>query len=470
MAREDVMGLARRRHNRVTKLLVVAMAARVAAAGAAGPVLSADDEQFLRSQARNMVDAARLAAGQTSGPYRNETGYDVRVPGGNMGYPAFWVRDAVMMLGGDLVGADEVEGWIRLMASTIRGPGDWQVRPDVVVPAYAVPDHINFDGRPTFYPGSLDTGDRQGGRPWGKYPPLDDHFYFIHAVHAHWRCSKESRLFRAPVRTSFNELALSELCEQVYRVAPIEPASGLCVVKDAENENAKDWGFCDAESKSGRVLFPSILRLIAARDLAELFSGTGDRARAARYEADAALLRTSIPGTFLRPGPAADEAWLHSATGIGNQADVWGSAYAVWSGAVEGMAADRVSRALVRAFRERTAVREGCVRQLLTTDPLNKGGWQISVNPVGEYQNGGYWGTPAGWYIAAMHRTDATAAAQMAREYVIFLRSHRRPDGRSEAWEWFNPDTKRSANPLYVATVVLPYLSLGQAGLLQAGR
>ncbi len=47
------------------------------------------------------------------------------------------------------------------MASTLRGE-DWQVHAGAVVPAYAVPDHINFDGRATFYPGTYDSGSKQG--------------------------------------------------------------------------------------------------------------------------------------------------------------------------------------------------------------------------------------------------------------------------------------------------------------------
>jgi tetratricopeptide (TPR) repeat protein len=39
-------------------------------------------------------------------------------------------------------------------------------------PAFAVPDHINLDGKPTFYPGNYERGSKQGGNPFGKYPPL----------------------------------------------------------------------------------------------------------------------------------------------------------------------------------------------------------------------------------------------------------------------------------------------------------
>jgi len=41
----------------------------------------------------------------------------------------------------------------------------------------------------------------------------------------------------------------------------------------------------------------------------------------------------------------------------------------------------------------------------------------------------------------------------------------------TEAWEWLNPDTGDRSNPLYVASVALPYLSLKDAGLLgQSGQ
>ena len=108
-----------------------------------------------------------------------------------------------------------------------------------------------------------------------------------------------------------------------------------------------------------------------------------------------------------------------------------------------------VARALVRAYREKTAVRESCVRQILTMDATNGGGWEISRSPVGVYQNGGYWGAASGWYITAMALVDRAAAASMARDFIVFLKTHTRPDGLAQAWEWFNPDPGRNANPLW---------------------
>ena len=424
------------------------------------------NEAFLKDQARRIIDSARLAAGQTAGQYHNATPYDMHVPGGNMGYPAFWVRDAVMMLGGDFISATEIEGWIKLICSTLRGPSDWQVRPGVVVPAYAVPDHINFDGRATFYPGNYETGDRQGGHPWGKYPPLDDNFYFITAVYEHWRLARDLSLFKSSVRTSFGEEPLCDVCEKVYRTPPSDRATGLVVAGDIKQENAKDWGFCDSIFKSGKLLFPSILKLVAARQLGELFAAAGSAAKARTCRDEASRISHAIGATFLHDGPDRGEAWLHSATEVGNQPDVWGSALAVHCGALDAATSLKVSRALIRAFRDRTAVRDGLVRHILTTDKTNKGGWQESVSALGTYQNGGYWSTPTGWFVSAIFKSDPEAAAHMAGEYIQFLRAHMRDDGVSQAWEWCNPDTNERVNPLYVASVALPYLSLERAGIL----
>ena len=431
-----------------------------------GSLLSRADEAYWKEQARLIVASAALAAGGASGSYRNTTPYDLRVPGGNMGYPAFWVRDAAMMLGGDFVPAREIEGWIRLIAATVPGPADWTVRPGVIVPAYSIADHINFDGKPVFYPGIYDSGAKQGGPPWGKYPPLDDAYYFIGMVYDHWRATGSLDLFRSAVKTAFGEERLDDLCRKVYAVPSFDPATGLIVAGDVETENAKDWGFCDAESKSGKLLFPSALKFVAAERLGEMFAASGRPDRARVFRDEAVRLRSEVTTAFFRPSADGAEGWLRSATGVGDQADVWGTAYAVAVGAVDERGAGRAALALRRAYAEKTAVREGCVRQILTTDTAYGGGWQISIVKPGEYQNGGYWGTPAGWVIAAIARADRPAAARMAADFVGFLKSRRRPDGLPQAWEWFNPDTNQSNNPLYVATVALPYLSLLRAGLL----
>lgn len=423
-------------------------------------IMTETDQVFLTGQAEGILNSARLMPGQANGKWRNLTPYTVHVPGGNMGYPAFWIRDAVMMLESDFIPLPEIEGWIRLMSSVVRDR-DWDVRPGVVVPAFALPDHIDLDGKASFYPGSYETGSKQGGFPFGKYPPLDDQFYYIFAVYYQWKKARNTALFRSKIKTAFGEMQLSDLCERVYRMVPTDASTALCVAGDVDTENAKDFGFCDGVFKSGKLLFPSILKFVAAEQLAELFSAVGLQEKATAFRGDALKIKTAIPSTFLHASADGKEAWLNSATGVGRQPDVWGSAYAVYSNAVDTLTSHKVSRALVRAYREKTAVRDGCVKQMVSPN-----GWQMAISPLGTYQNGGYWGTPVGWYLVAMHKSDEAATAEMARDYIGFLRKYRRLDGLSQSWEWFNPDTGKTVNPLYVATVALPYGCLRVSGLI----
>ena len=447
-------------------------------------IIDQKDEEFFKDQARRIVDSARLRAGQTvteetkrivdlartgntetANKYRNQTPYDIHVPGGDMGYPAYWPRDSVMTLGGDFISAKEVEGWIRLMCSTIRSEA-WQVRPGVTVPANAVPDHINFDGKATYWPGNYETGDKQGGYPLGNTPPLDDNFYFVTAVYEHWMLAGDLRLFRSSLRTYSGEGKLADLCEKVYRMPATDQATGLVFANGKLGENPRDWGFCDGIPKSGKYLFTSVLKFVAAKQLAEIFEASGDRAKAESYRSDATRIGKALAPTFFHASQGGSEGWLHSTTGVGNQPDVWGSAFAIFSGVLDDATAQKVSRALVRAFRERTAVKQGCVRQILTTDRVNHGGWEANKEPAVAGQNGGYWGMASGWYIAAMYKSDPTAASDLAKEFIQFLRNNMRADGMTASWEWMNPDTGAHGDQLYCATIALPYLCLTKAGLL----
>jgi hypothetical protein len=433
--------------------------------GASGPLLSRADSQFLADQARRVVNSARLDPGQTKGKWTNQTSYVLHVPGGNMGYPAYWVRDSVMMLESGYIQAGEIEGWIRCIAATLRNQ-DWQVRPEVVVPAFAVPDHIDLDGEGSFYPGSYETGTKQGGKPFGKYPPIDDQYYFLFAVYRHWKITGSTDLLKAPIKMKTGEMRLADLCEKVYRMAPCDAETALCTAGDIDTENAKDFGFCDSVFKSGKLLFPSILKYVAAQQLMELYRAAELPDRTASLESDVHAIRKAIPATFMHQWGPKNETWLDSATSVGNQPDVWGSAYAVYTGAVDEAIAVKIGRALARGYREKSAVRDGCVRNILSNDPANPNGWQKSLSLPGTYQNGGYWGTAAGWYLAALAKFDRAGARQMSQDFLGFLRKNRREDGTAESWEWFNPETGKHANPLYVATVGLPYGCLREVGLL----
>src|SRR5439155_25915647 len=56
-----------------------------------------------------------------------------------------------------------------------------------VVPPFAIPDHINFNGGAVFFPGTMSAGDDQGGEPFGLRPPICDHYFLIEIAYQLWR-------------------------------------------------------------------------------------------------------------------------------------------------------------------------------------------------------------------------------------------------------------------------------------------
>ena len=72
--------------------------------------------------ARETVATAEVKPGEKISRGINSTGQVLHLPGGSGGYPAFWIRDAAMMLGGGLISAPEIEGWIRVVAAVQPGP------------------------------------------------------------------------------------------------------------------------------------------------------------------------------------------------------------------------------------------------------------------------------------------------------------------------------------------------------------
>ena len=439
--------------------------------GSADSLLSPEDTAFLHDQAARVVRLARVAPGEKSGNAINTTPYVMHLPDSHQVYTAFWVRDSNMALGADFVSADDIRDWIKLTAATISNK-DWQVRSGVLVPAYSVPDHINFDGKPTFFPGNYEEGDKQGGGDMGTVPLLDDAFFFLFTVNEYASMTKGADLFKSQVTTPTGPAMLSDLCLKVFDAIPIDPATGIPMTGDIHQPNAwgKDFGFCDTIQKSGKLLFTAVLKYDAACRLAPLYRAIGNAEAADHMTRAANQIKKNLVATFYHDSSYSGEGWLYSTTGVGNQPDVWGSAYAVAVGAIDGETAHKVALSLLRGYRDRSLVYAGCVSEVLQHDPSNPKGWQNTGLPFGIYQNGAYWATGTGWYIVALHTIDPKAARDMARDYVDFMRTNRLKDGTSQAWEWFNPAINHYEHPQYVASAAFAYGILDRAGLLGSAK
>ncbi|MFO1513723.1 MAG: hypothetical protein U1F83_12525 [Verrucomicrobiota bacterium] len=404
------------------------------------------DLDFLRATARKVLDSAALAPGaQIPSGAKNITGHQLRVPGGTLNYyPAFWVRDAAMMLGGDFISAEEVEGWIRVVATTQPGADGLQFG-RLHVPPFSIPDHITMAGQACWFPGA---NTEQGDGKFGFLPPADDAFFFIQMVHEHWRLTRSVRFFDAPVKTGWGEPPLADVAVKAFDSVAADASTGLVIGEAGEGRTRVDWGFCDTIRKSGLCLMPSLLRWRAAGQLATLLKASGNQAEAKRLRAEATKIQRSIVPQFYRElGAHRGHATgcLLSATQLGCKDDVWTGAFAVWLGVLPRAVERKVAHHLLALYEAGGTVVEGQVRHLPPNGEFG-GYWEEAPGPKGHYQNGGYWATPTGWFINALRRADAAAADRLLSEYVSHLRANE-PQGAP--WEWINPALKLTVNPRY---------------------
>lgn len=397
--------------------------------------------RFLTELAREVVEAARVRPGERVGTgAANATGGTLIRPGGGDCYPAFWIRDFALSLACGLIPAEEQRHALLLTART-QAATDRQLPSGSRIPRGAVADHILFDGTPIFFPGTYDP-ENQGGA-WGRLPAFDNHYCFVEMAWQYVRQTGDRDVLREDV----NGLPLCDRLELAFGVPPTDSGSEL--VACGEADRGVSFGFMDAIVQTGSLLFASLLRRQAARQLAEL---TGKP----HYARIADAIAAALPATFPTTGGL-----LRASTGLSAQPDVWGSAYAVYTDAVTGPVRNNIGRALANAYRAGTLAWRGNIRHLLTTDDFGPAtAWERLVQPTprNHYQNGAYWGTPTGWVCAAIASVDAAAARQLADEYLADLRQHDFRQGGSHGapWECLHPDGNHRQNPVYMTSVTVP--------------
>ena len=412
---------------------------------------------YLHGLAKRVLDSAivppngRLPDGKV-----NRTGRQLRLPGGTLTYyPAFWIRDAAMMLGADFVSADEIAGWITFVAAF--QPGEEGLREGRLwIPPYSIPDHIGLDAEAFFYAGG------KAERPKGIYgfiPPADNAFFYVQMFHEHWRLSRSLLFFNSTAETVWGRQRLADICVRAFDSVAVDDATGLVICEAGEGRTRVDWGFCDAIRKTGLCLMPSLLRWRAGQQLIALLKANGQSAEAKRIARETKKLQGALVPTFYRalPDIAGRKAGcLLSATDVGRKDDLWAAAFALWLGVLPREIELTIARHLLAVYKTGTAVVEGQVRHLPPGGELG-GYWEKALCQPEHYQNGGFWGTPTGWYVTALRRVDAEAADRLLTDYVAHLRTSE-PQGAP--WEWVNPKIKKQVNPHYASSVGLVYVAL----------
>ena len=326
----------------------------------------------------------------------------------------------------------------------------------------SIADHVSFGDKPIFYPGTLEDYEGQGGERWGILPSLDDAFFFVHMAAVYVRETGDHGVLALDVRGK----PLLRRLEDAYAMPPSRPETGL-VYADEKNRGVT-FGFVDTITHTGELFFCSVLKYRAAAELAELAAKAGASETAARYEQRAAALKEAIAETFATPGGL-----FRASTGKSAQPDVWGSAFAVYTGAVDGPAADAVCQALAAAQRAGSLSWRGNIRHVLTSDDFSpKTAWEAALGKKNTYQNGAYWGTPTGWVCYAIARVDVDLARGIAEEYVAELREgdFRKGDEFGSPWECFHPEGNHRQNPVYLTSVTCPLAAFRRIAQGEAGE
>ncbi|XHR31076.1 MAG: hypothetical protein ACFUZC_11060 [Chthoniobacteraceae bacterium] len=429
--------------------------------------LDSDSMEFLAGFTAAAIEASRVYPGQRpqkKNPVGKEPGsqqpsipgncmdYTLIRPGGRKCYPAVWTQDFSMTLGTGFVTPEEAHHHLRLIAKAQNGPEERRLASSAVVPPFAIPDHVLFNGEAIFFPGTYSSGEDQGGERWGLRPPVNNHYDFI-LIARHILHETQDGAFLLEV---VNGIPLIERLRRAFEVPAIDRAMGLVSTEAAAR--AVGFIFCDSIYMTGHLLFASLLRWRAARQMAELERFLGEENRVAALESDADRIPPRLPSTFGDSDRIGG--WLMAATEVGRQPDVWGTIYALYLGVLRGGAAQAARKSIVQALEEGTICYEGALRHVPTNyDASPTSAWERTHTPLNRYQNGAFWHTPTGWLIAILAETHPDLAAKVFNDMIAHFRREdfRQGPQFNAPWECIGPEVEAYSNPVFLASATLPY-------------
>lgn len=325
-------------------------------------------------------------------------------PQAGAGYEAFWLRDYTYVLEGCSASLSGQE--LRRACSLFTSALD---------PSGAGVDCVKFDGTPVYQPGYGSMG---------KNPVADGSLFTIEmAWQTHLRLQDKDYLASiiAPLL-------------KTHAAVPRNPGNGLVHIS-SEGWDRCPYGFTDSVRKQGDELFCSLLLIEAKRHLAAMLRELERSEESTTFETQAVELIQQVQTTFWD-----DESGLFlAATGQCRQPDLWGSAFAVYTGVASPEQSGRIARYFQQHYEE--VVKKGQLRHL----PRDLY-WDAACERD-TYQNGGYWATPSGWLMCCLDLVDPTLAERTLVELVQDFQER-------GVNEWIFADAVHTRN--YLASATLP--------------
>jgi hypothetical protein len=354
--------------------------------------------KWLESEAHRIVRASAVPMDDGTLAFPPQVG---------IGYDAFWLRDYEYALEGSIASFSnkELTAACRVFIQAIRKDG-------------AAVDCVRFNGTPIYKPGYGSMG---------REPVLDGPPFTVSVAWQTYRRTKDAARLKA----------ILDPLVQTMNYMPRNPTNGLAHIK-APGERCP-YGFTDSIPKSGDELFCSLLMVQAARQLAELLEAGGRRDEAPPWQQEAKRIAASVRDVFW-DGQAG---LFRATTGACNIPDIWGSAFAVWLNVATPEQARTVASYFKAHYDE--LVLHGQVRHMPGFMDWN--GQRTAVNS-GQYQSGGFWATPVGWFVYTLDLADPALADRTVIEMVRHFQQH-------GACEWINREGTRQL-PGYTASAALP--------------
>ena len=333
------------------------------------------------------------------------------VPQAGSKYDAVWLRDYFYALEARLVPAEDLLPMARTFLKGLSPEG------------YGV-DCIRYSGEPIYKPGYGHMG---------EHPVADGPQFTVNTVYETWRQTGDASLVSSDV--------LDRLLRSLATL-PKNPAgaTSLVWIDPARPWDRCPYGFTDSVRKQGECLFESLLEIQASRNLAAMLDAAGRRTEAValRERADAEAKQANAVFWDENAG------LYRAATVKCREHDIWGSAFAVWLGVAPEEHAKRIGRCFCDNFEG--LVQGGQVRHT----PANIYWEQACARDI--YQNGGYWGTPVGWFAYALERVSPPCVNKLYDHMFRFYMAH-------GACEWSN-GPNIAVPEGYLASVALPLSGL----------
>lgn len=322
-----------------------------------------------------------------------------------IGYEAFWLRDYAYMLEGNVNAFTdkELKDACRFFINGIRADG-------------AGVDCIKFDGTPIYKPGFGSMGEN---------PVADGSQFTVIVAWQTYQKTQDKEFLRKIV----------DALIKTMRACPRNPQTGMVFIDPAKTYDRCPYGFTDTVRKTGDEFFCSLLFIQASQHLAAMLRDLNRSDDAAYWSSEAQKIAANLNGVFWDENVGL----FRAATVQCKEPDIWGSAFAVYLG----LTSVEQTRRIANYFKDHYSelVQRGQLRH------TPKGIYWEKAGERDQYQNGGYWATPMGWFIYTLSRIDPQLADRAIVDFANEMRELNFPE-----WSF----GARVQLPGYCASAALP--------------